>query len=350
MTTNKATPTLRKCTGSARFGIEPHEAPVSDFPIQPSRKDGLGPMCVPHWKAYVKGLREARADQKVAASKEPKAAGTKAATKKTHPATPMTRVPTAKDVEVAKAEALLAEVDALPGPEMVARVGQDDVQAALETIANGRYGEHPLGNSVLGSHASITALTRDQMHAYFARRYGSANIVVAAAGNLDWTELVRLITEACTGWIPGETGRTNRTEWAGVGGVHQTPQDHAVMDQDWTVTRITREHKDKAHRQLGTSGSGNHFVEFGVFTLDQADAELGLEPGKYVSLLSHSGSRGAGAAVCNVYSNIARNMLPKRFEELGITPAKMSAAGFSDFVTKQINDFAPAIKAADLKP
>jgi tRNA-splicing ligase RtcB len=103
----------------------------------------------------------------------------------------------------------------------------------------------------------------------------------------------------------------------GVGSVHETPQDHAVMDEDWTITRITREHKDRAHRQLGTSGSGNHFVEFGVLSLGQADAELCLEAGKYVALLSHSGSRGAGAAVCNVYSGIARNRLPKRFEELG---------------------------------
>ena len=36
----------------------------------------------------------------------------------------------------------------------------------------------------------------------------------------------------------------------------------------WCVTRVTRENKDKAWKQLGTSGSGNHFVEFGLLTLD----------------------------------------------------------------------------------
>ena len=41
-------------------GIEPHEAPITEFPKQPSRKDGLGTMCAEHWRAYVKGLREAR--------------------------------------------------------------------------------------------------------------------------------------------------------------------------------------------------------------------------------------------------------------------------------------------------
>jgi hypothetical protein len=74
-TTTKTTE-LRQCSGSARFGIEPHEAPVSQFPRQPSQKDGLGVMCTEHWRAYVKGLRDARAaresdeDASVGGSKE----------------------------------------------------------------------------------------------------------------------------------------------------------------------------------------------------------------------------------------------------------------------------------------
>lgn len=103
----------------------------------------------------------------------------------------------------------------------------------------------------------------------------------------------------------------------GVGSVHEKPQTHSVMDLDWEVTRITRENKDKAWRQLGTSGSGNHFVEFGQLTLAQPDSELGLAAGQYVALLSHSGSRGTGAAVCSTYSAIARAMLPKKYESFG---------------------------------
>ncbi len=59
-TTTEQHTTLRRCTGSVRFGIEPHEAPLSTFPTQPSRKDGLGVMCTEHWRAYVRDLREAR--------------------------------------------------------------------------------------------------------------------------------------------------------------------------------------------------------------------------------------------------------------------------------------------------
>lgn len=102
----------------------------------------------------------------------------------------------------------------------------------------------------------------------------------------------------------------------GVGVGYDRPQEHGVMDQDWSITRITRESKDKAWRQLGSSGSGNHFVEFGLIYLNE-DNDMGLAPGTYVALMSHSGSRGAGAAVCSTYSAIAQQKLPPRYKDLG---------------------------------
>ena len=50
---------MRKCIGSAKFGIEAHEAPAGDFPAQPSQKDGLGRMCKSHWSQYTSALRKA---------------------------------------------------------------------------------------------------------------------------------------------------------------------------------------------------------------------------------------------------------------------------------------------------
>ncbi len=71
---------------------------------------------------------------------------------------------------------------------------------------------------------------------------------------------------------------------------------------------MTKQSKDRAWSQLGTSGSGNHFVEFGLFTAHSKINDL--EPGTYVALLSHSGSRGTGAAVCDYYSKIAFAQFP----------------------------------------
>ncbi len=139
-------------------------------------------------------------------------------------------------------------------------------------------------------------------------------------------------------------------EFRGRRNPHGERREHAVMDADWSVTSITAGLKDKAWNQLGTSGSGNHFVEFGTLTVTQARAEiLGLdvalgaavEPGPpsaataseaetetepqfvFLALLSHSGSRGAGAAICEHFSLLASQLhpnLPKPLKHLAWLP------------------------------
>jgi len=61
----------RKCIGSAKFGIEAHEAPVADFPAQPSQRDGLGRMCKTHWTEYTRALRKAAVARKAADKDSP---------------------------------------------------------------------------------------------------------------------------------------------------------------------------------------------------------------------------------------------------------------------------------------
>lgn len=91
-------------------------------------------------------------------------------------------------------------------------------------------------------------------------------------------------------------------------------RDHPVMEADWGVTAVTARLRDKAWTQLGTSGSGNHFVEFGIFSVLNPD--VGLPEGEYLALLSHSGSRGAGATVANHYSRLAMDLRPELPKEL----------------------------------
>src|SRR5436305_8246144 len=52
----------------------------------------------------------------------------------------------------------------------------------------------------------------------------------------------------------------------GVGASFKNRRHHEVMDADWSASPITKQNQDRAWSQLGTSGSGNHFVEFGIFT------------------------------------------------------------------------------------
>jgi len=100
----------------------------------------------------------------------------------------------------------------------------------------------------------------------------------------------------------------------GVGGSFKERRDHAVMDADWRVTALTAQLKDRAWSQLGTSGSGNHFVEFGELTV--TNEVVGLPPGVYLALLSHSGSRGTGATIAAHYSKLARHLHPELPPEL----------------------------------
>lgn len=99
--------------------------------------------------------------------------------------------------------------------------------------------------------------------------------------------------------------------------------EHEVLDApEWDEVRRLKSLKDKAYEQLGTSGCGNHFVEWGAFELADDDDGLGLRVGSYLALLSHSGSRGVGYAIANHYSDIARYMhhLDRSVEHLGWLP------------------------------
>jgi tRNA-splicing ligase RtcB len=100
----------------------------------------------------------------------------------------------------------------------------------------------------------------------------------------------------------------------GMGASFRSRRKHEVMDADWQVTRVTAGLKDRAWAQLGTSGSGNHFVEFGQLTV--LDDTLGLAGGNYLALLSHSGSRGTGAQIAQHYSRLARDLHPELPQDL----------------------------------
>lgn len=124
----------------------------------------------------------------------------------------------------------------------------------------------------------------------------------------------------------------------GTGAGFTKKSEHAVMDADWDATPLLRSLKDKAWNQLGTSGSGNHFVEFGELEVfggtgvppvraghdepalaaaqDTRTGGTPVPPGRYLALLSHSGSRGPGAQVAAYYSALARKLHPDLPKEL----------------------------------
>ena len=102
-------------------------------------------------------------------------------------------------------------------------------------------------------------------------------------------------------------------------GKYERRQHDVLDDPDWEATRLLRHLKDKAYAQLGTSGTGNHFVDAGLLRAEGTGADvLGIEPGVYFAIMTHSGSRGPGASIANHYSRLAMDQsnLPKQLRHL----------------------------------
>jgi tRNA-splicing ligase RtcB len=105
----------------------------------------------------------------------------------------------------------------------------------------------------------------------------------------------------------------------GSGQEFRQTEEHALFERsEFKDIALVRNLKHKAVKQLGTSGSGNHFVEFGVVEFGEGKNGFGLAAGKYLALLSHSGSRGLGANIANHYTKIAmeKTRLPKEAKHL----------------------------------
>ncbi|HEY6979006.1 MAG TPA: RtcB family protein [Chitinophagaceae bacterium] len=105
----------------------------------------------------------------------------------------------------------------------------------------------------------------------------------------------------------------------GSGAQFQQASDHEIMENKaFDELPLLKGLQGRAWKQLGTSGSGNHFAEFGVVEIDEADSVLNISAGRYIGLLTHSGSRALGANIANHYTKIAisKRRLPQDAKSL----------------------------------
>lgn len=116
---------------------------------------------------------------------------------------------------------------------IIEEIGMYDDQpgwAAFDNAKRHFFGAHPLGPAVLGTVESIRDLTRDQMHAYFQRRYVAPNVTVVVTGNFDWSKAVALIEQACAKWESGPIGRNNLTPAHGPRTLKTVSRDKVVQE------------------------------------------------------------------------------------------------------------------------
>lgn len=85
---------------------------------------------------------------------------------------------------------------------------------------------------------------------------------------------------------------------------------HELMErQEFREIPFLKPLQKKFYEQLGTSGHGNHFVDMGYLVVEEFSEDLGLEPGEYFAILTHSGSRNFGSEIAKHYTRIAQKKL-----------------------------------------
>ncbi len=96
-----------------------------------------------------------------------------------------------------------------------------------EKIMSEYFGDHPLGQSVLGTVDTVSALTPEGMMAYFEERYSPSNICFAGAGNVDFDKLVEDVERCCGSWkkFDPKRGKEKADYQTGFASIHK-PSSH----------------------------------------------------------------------------------------------------------------------------
>lgn len=186
------------------------------------------------------------------------------------------------------------------------------------------YGDHPLGRPVIGTAESITAMKRDQVAGFYRRRYTPPQLVVAAAGNLDHDEVVRLVSAAFEGHPDHAPAPPRR-------GASVQPLRPALA--------VRAKETEQAHLVLGVPALDRHDGRrFALGVLDQALGggmssrlfqEIREQRGLAYSVYSYD-TQYADAGVFGVYAGCAPRRVPEVLDLIQVELAKVAADGLTD--------------------
>ncbi|MEU2083187.1 pitrilysin family protein [Streptomyces albus] len=144
-----------------------------------------------------------------------------------------------------------AEVEAERGVilEEIAMTEDDAGDCVHDLFARTMFGDTPLGRPVLGTVDTVNALTRDQVARFYKKHYDPTRLVVAAAGNLSHTKVVRQVRAAFE--RAGALARTAGAEPVGPRGGSRTLRTAGRVDYQERPT-------EQAHLVLGMPGVSRH--------------------------------------------------------------------------------------------
>src|SRR5579883_1786453 len=90
----------------------------------------------------------------------------------------------------------------------IAQLEDEPMRKVLDLLRREYFKGHPLGNDVIGTTQTISSISRDDLQDYWGRRYTAGNVILAAAGKVDFDELVRVAERLCADWPAGESAAT----------------------------------------------------------------------------------------------------------------------------------------------
>lgn len=203
----------------------------------------------------------------------------------------------------------------------------DPTDVSFENFSTAAFAGHPLEAPVLGTRESIRAMTRDDIHGYWKRRYGAGSLVVAAAGSVDHDAVVEMVAERFG-------------DWSGDGvDHHHSPVEIAPR------VNVTRRETEQAHLIIGGPGLRrsderrwafevlNHVVGSGMSSrlFREVREERGLAYAVAGFKLAYADNGAWGVHVgttphqTDTALNVIRDELAKVVEE-GITPEELNRA------------------------
>jgi len=129
--------------------------------------------------------------------------------------------------------------------EEIAKYDDEPPYRAPERCMQAWFAGHPLSRSILGSTESVSSLTPERMRAYFERRYRPGNIILAAAGKVDWDRLIAQANEVCGGWPAADTPR-ERPVWSGRQGRQSLVKETSAQQYAYMISAgPPAEHDDR---------------------------------------------------------------------------------------------------------
>lgn len=225
---------------------------------------------------------------------------------------------TPEDVEVERGVILeeIAMHDDEPGDEV------------HDLFARAVYGEHPLGRLISGTEQTVSPMTRRQIQSFYRRHYTPPRIVIAAAGSLDHSSVVKLVRQALQG-TPLDTDPAAPATYRSA-----TP---AVRTQPAT-TLVGPKETEQAHVVLGCAGIDrrderrfalgvlNNILGGGMSS--RLFQEIREQRGLAYSVYSYA-SQHADSGLFSVYAGCAPGRASEVLELIRAELARMAADGLT---------------------